>query len=481
MSRQEGSSVFRQQTVAPRQRGEGLGKSRQTAVAVLLLLVAETCAPAELAGGVEGMPGIQTHRIEEPVFNGRVAVYEAGRGKARSILLVHGVGVDGASDFADQIAWLRESFHVIAPDLPGFGQSDKSNALYTPANYVGVLKHVADRFLARPFVLVGHSLGALVSLRYAAAYPGDVERLVVMSAPGVLQRHATSSRYLASMMGVSQKEFESLGRLSRLPGKLLTPLERLGVDPRVVLDDPDQRERLLKGDPASIAGLAAGIDDLSRVVFDVRAETLIVWGGRDEIVPLRVGRVLAKTLPRAQLVVIEDAGHTPMEETPFLLRAVLEPFLERGLPAPAPDASNSARQNGEARCRRERDRAFEGDYDLLILESCQNVRIRNARVRELRVLSSTVTIDDSHLGGGRTGMLVRSSAVTMTGGRIEGNVAISVNSSRLDLAAVEVEGREAAVKASRRSYVVFSLSRLKSPYTDGVVHDFVTVTERNPL
>jgi len=101
-------------------------------------------------------------------------------------------------------------------------------------------------------------------------------------------------------------------------------------------------------------------------------------------------------------------------------------------------------------------------------------------VRELRILSSTVSIDDSHLGGGKTGMSVRSSAVTMTGGRIEGNVAISADASRLDLAAVEVEGRDAAVKASRRSYVVFSLSRLKSPYTDGLVHDFFTVTDKTP-
>jgi hypothetical protein len=77
-------------------------------------------------------------------------------------------------------------------------------------------------------------------------------------------------------------------------------------------------------------------------------------------------------------------------------------------------------------------------------------------------------------------MLVRGSTVQMTGGRIEGEVAISTYASRLDLAAVEVEGRQAAIKATRRSYVVVSLSRLKSPYTDGEVHDFYVVTGENP-
>jgi pimeloyl-ACP methyl ester carboxylesterase len=449
-------------------------------LAAVIASIAGTHATARAADAAPGMPGMEMHRIEEPVFNGQIAVYEAGRGKSRSILLVHGIGADGARDYSEQIAWLRESFHVVAVDLPGFGQSDKSDALYTPANYAAVLKHVGDRFLQRPFVLVGHSMGALVSLRYAAVNPVDVEKLVVMSVPGVLHRHATTSRYLAGFMGVSQSEFESLSWLARLPGKLLTPLERLGVDPYSVLADPQQRKDMLDGEPTNIAGLAAAIDDLQRELPSVQAETLIIWGGEDTITPLRIGRVLARILPRARLEVIENASHTPMTDTPRALRAALEPFLEHGLPAPELAPAPAVTRYGEVRCRRERNRTYEGEYELLVLESCQNVRIRNARVRSLRVLSSTVTIDDSHVGGGATGMLMRSATVVMTGGRVAGNVAISAYASRLDLAAVEVEGRKAAVVAPKRSYVVFSMSRLKSPYTNGLVHDFVTVTDRSP-
>jgi len=449
-------------------------------ILALLLAAAGAQAAAQVADTSPGMPGMQMHRVEEPVFNGRVAVYEAGRGKTRAILLVHGVGADGARDYSGHIAWLRESFHVIAVDLPGFGQSDRSNAEYTPANYARVLKHVSDRFIARPFVLVGHSMGALVSLRYAARYPGDVERLVLIAAPGVLHRFATTSRYLASLLGVSQNDYDLLSRLSRLPGRLLTPLERLGVDPEATLADPELREKVLGGDPVKIAGLAAAIDDVHREVPEVRAETFILWGSRDSIAPLRNGKVLERTLPRARLTVIEDAGHMPMEETPTTFRAELETFLERGLPPPQDAVPAPMTQNGDARCRSERGKVYEGGYDVLTLENCQGISIRNARVRELRVLSSTVAIEDSRIGGGRTGMLVRSSAVMMTRGQIAGDVAISVYGSRLDLAAVEVEGRDAAVKGTRRSYVVFSMSRLKSPYTDGEVHDFLTVTDRNP-
>src|SRR5258708_39750680 len=64
---------------------------------------------------------------------------------------------------------------------------------------------------------------------------------------------------------------------------------------------------------------------------------------------------------------------------------------------------------------------------------------------------------------------------------MEGGVAVGASGSRLEMAEVEVEGREAAVTASQRSYVVFSLSRVRSPRTRGDVHDFYAVTESNPL
>jgi pimeloyl-ACP methyl ester carboxylesterase len=423
---------------------------------------------------------MEPHSIDEPVFKGRMVVYETGRGNPRSILLVHGIGDEGARDYLDHIAWLAESFHVVAVDLPGFGASDKANVLYSPESYARVLKHVADRFLRRPFVLVGHSMGAVASLRYAAAYPDDVERLVVADAPGVLHRYAATSQFLAHLgLEFVPPFLDPLERFANLARRVLAPLERLTLDPQVILSSPQLRQSLLGSDPAKIAGLAVVSEDLRRVLPDVRADTLIVWGGQDTIAPLRTGKVLALKLPNARLVVIERAAHTPMQETPERFRAVLEAFLERGLP-PRPGVAR-LEKHGEGKCRNERNRIFEGEYDSLTLDVCTRVQIRNARVRELRVLDSIVTIEDSRIGGGETGLYARNSTVVMTGGRIEGDVAIEALGSRLDLAAIEVEGRAAAVSAPKGSYVAFSLSRVQSPHTRGEVHDLYTVTAKNPL
>ena len=428
------------------------------------------------------VPGTEAHRIDEPVFGGRMVVYEAGRGNAREIMLVHGLGQEAARDFRYHIAWLQKSFHVVAVDLPGFGQSDRANVLYSPGNYARVLKFVAGRFLHGPFALVGHSMGAVVCLRYAAMYPDDVRRLVVVDAAGVLHGSSTTNQFLAHFgLEFVPPAADPADWLVDLARKLLAPLERLHLDPQVILSSAQLRETLLGADPAKIAGLAVVSEDLRRELPKVRAETLIVWGAQDTLAPLRTGKVLALKLPRAQLVVIERAGHELMLETPERFRAVLEPFLERGLPpAPARAAAPLAKRS-EGTCQRERNRIFEGEYDRLILDGCRNVQIRNARVRELHVVDSDVTMDDSRIGGGETGLYAYSSTIVMTGGRIEGKVAITASGSRLDLAAVEVEGREAAVTSPEKTYVVFSLSRVRSPITQGELHDFYTVTEKKPL
>lgn len=454
------------------------GARRMAAV----LLVAALGACAQIPSGPAPMSGTTLHWIDEPVLGGRIAVHEAGAGNGRAVLLVHGIGDNGARDFQEQIAWLRESFHVVAPDLPGFGESDKGNRLYTPANYADVLKRVADRFLGRPFVLIGHSMGAVVALRYAGTYAQDVEQLVLMDAPGVLHRVSTTGQYFANLgMAFVPPALDPSERIAGLARRLAAPFGRPGLDPGIVLGSPDLRQTALDGEPSRIAALALVNEDLSDALPRVLAPTLILWGTKDDVAPLRNGRVLAWMLPHARLQTIEGVGHTPMTESPARLRALLEAFLSSGLP-PGPYAvAPIAERRGEGRCRQERGRVFEGEYERLTIEGCTRALVRYARVRELRIVDSSVTIDDSVVGGGEVGLHARNSSVVVTGGRIEGGVAIRADASSLDLAGVQVEGREAAVAAERPSSVVFSLSRVRSPRTQGVRHNVSWVTVDHPL
>lgn len=473
-------------------------KPWRTFVSIGLFWFATTASGAETAV-CKGSPsaGMQSHRIEVQGLGGRAYVYEIGKEHPRSIVLVHGLGDIGACDFREHIPWLARSFHVIAVDLPGFAQSDKGDVAYSPASYAAFLKQVADRFVRRPFVLVGHSMGAVVSLRFAALHPKDLTRLVVVDAPGILHRYTYTGQYLTYLgLGFLQGKLtnfpgggalgkDSFGKVTERLNEILGRAEQLNFDPQMILSIPALRQKALQGDPTRIAGLAVAIEDMSKDIPTIQTETLVIWGKQDKLAPLRTGKLLAHVMPRAQLAVIERAAHEPMRETPERFRDLLEPFLDRGLTETAAKTREPIKR-GSATCERKQGVVYEGIYDTLTLYGCRNIFIGNARVRALRVIDSSVTIEDSDIGGGEVGLYANNATIEMTNGRIDGNVAIHALASRLDLAGVHIDGRRAAVQTDEgtalpAASVVFSISRVRSPHTDGNMHGYYVLTSDKPL
>lgn len=454
-----------------------------------------------------GMPGMQSHRIKEPVFDGHAYVYEAGKEHTQTVLLVHGLGDNGARDYSNQIPWLARSYHVLAVDLPGFAQSDKNSTAYSPTTYTAFLKFVADRFARKPFTLVGHSMGGVVVLRYAATHPDDLKRLVVVDAPGLLHRAAYTGEFLTHIgLGLLQSRTEntpaagmlgedSVGMVTERLNQILGRVEQTNIDPQMILSIPALRQKLLQNDPMRIAGLAVAMEDMSSDIPKIKTETLVIWGKRDRIAPPRTGRLLAHVMPRARLAEIDRAGHVPMEDTPDQFRDVLEPFLERGL-APVLARVRERTRRGDVICAGKSRVVYEGAFDTLTLNRCNKVVISNATVRELRVHDSSVRIEDSDIGGDRGGLYASNATIEMTNGRIEGPVAMTLVASRLDLAGVQVEGRRSAVEGrdvvpvvvegkksgpATVSSIVFSISRVRSPHTDAEMHSYYSVVNGKPL
>jgi pimeloyl-ACP methyl ester carboxylesterase len=145
-------------------------------------------APADDPAQWIAVKGATAERVAVPVFGGRVMLYRAGKRGAEPIILIHGLSRSGARDWAQVIPGLASGYDVYALDLPGFGGSDKGNHLYSPSNYVRVLDALFGERLKRPATLVGHSMGGVVALAYAAAYPDRVRRLIVADVAGVLHR-----------------------------------------------------------------------------------------------------------------------------------------------------------------------------------------------------------------------------------------------------------------------------------------------------
>lgn len=430
-------------------------------------------------------------RIAEPVFRGEVYYAVSGPSDAPTVVLVHGLGDKAARDWDGLVSDLSRDYRVVRFDLPGFGRSSRGNYAYTPDRYAEFLRYLVDRHIgARPFFLIGHSMGGAIALRFAAQNPQDVKALVLVDVPGILHRFSYSKHLAAFGLNrmVPGLYLDRDGTLDNLLGRFLGRVEKTQVPVELVIQQPLLRQRILKGDPFKIAGLALALEDFSRDIATVQAPTLLLWGDRDEIAPLRNGRVLAANLARARLDVLDGSGHTPMDDVPerfqievreFLRNPVIEP--QRSLlhdESPLPEISRQGSCDGKS------GQIFEGDYDRIAIVHCEGAVLRHVRARNVRIKGSSVTIEDSRIGDRTGGLVASGSRVVITSSRIEGKTAILLNETRLDVAGSQIVGQDAAVAAragSEASDAVFSVSRVESRNHYGPLHGWWSITPDTPL
>lgn len=261
----------------------------------------------------------------------RVRAVEAGEPGAPPLVLVHGFLVSHA-EFDDVIDALATRFHVIAPDLPGFGDSEKPSPSRYPYGIEAFAESVADLMAAfgvgRAHVL-GHSMGGAVALTLAAHHAELVNRLVLvdcLSYPFPLGWKARVP-LMPVIGGIVFKQlygramFRSYFRDDVFSRSVQLPLARIDAF-YDKFNAPAARE--------SAFTVMHGILDTRPVVARVgrvRSPTLVVWGRDDKIFPLLNGQKLAREIHGASLEVLET-GHSPHEERPSEFLAAVVPFLE---------------------------------------------------------------------------------------------------------------------------------------------------------
>lgn len=450
----------------------------------MLWLVAPVPAASDPGAEVES-------RIAEPVFRGEVYYAVSGPADAPTVVLVHGLGDKAGRDWDGLVTDLSRDYRVVRFDLPGFGRSSRGDHAYTPDRYAEFLRYLADRHIgARPFYLIGHSMGGAIALRYAAQNPGDVKALVLADVPGILHRFSYSKHLAAFGLGrmVPGLYLDRNGSLDSLLGRLLGRVEKTRVPAELVVQQPLLRQRILKGDPFRIAGLALALEDFSRDIATVQAPTLLLWGDRDEIAPLRNGLVLAANMPRARLDVLEGSGHTPMDDVPERFQAEVRAFLRNPVVEPQHsllhDNSPLPESSRQGSCDGKSGQVFEGDYDRIVIAGCEGAVLRHVRARTVRIKGSSVTIEDSRIGDRSGGLTASGSRVVVTTSRIEGKTAVRLSDSHLDVAGSQIVGQDAAVAAragSAPSDAVFSVSRVESRNHYGPLHGWWSIMPDAPL
>jgi pimeloyl-ACP methyl ester carboxylesterase len=450
----------------------------------LLLMMAALSGHA-LDEAAVALPGIDKVCIDEPVFGESACIYQANVAAAKTVVLVHGLNGRAMADWGNQIPALAEHYHVLAFDLPGFGDSGKAVADYSPQKYARFIRYITERYAHGPVDLVGHSMGGAIALRYAATYPEQVEKLVLIDVAGVLHRMAYARQLARGWMhSIAGDESWVPSFADRMTNKLLGKVEPVTGPLTEFMAQQLLRRELLNVDPAVISAMTLVNEDLSDALPKIEMPTLIIWGQDDLVAPRRTAQVLLHYIPDAQLEVIAGAAHVPMVQQPErfnrLFLAYLAAHYEHAavLPAQQQPVNDSPQY---ASCRKESGVSYEGYYASLTLDGCSQVVIKNATIRELIIRSSQVSIEQSEIVSDTVAMRVESSDVVITASRLRGQTAIYTSGSRLDLAAVKLSGSKNAVTGGRSSSLVFSVSEIDSPLARRSIHEFVKVDKKHPL
>ncbi len=293
---------------------------------------ASTGAPAQRAALFmpEGFPLAITHAALDA---GRMQYIDVGQGEP--VLFVHGTPTY-SYDWRNVIAALRSTHRCIAPDLLGFGFSERpSDFAYTPEAHAGALAELVDRLKLRDFTLVVHDFGGPIALPLALRDDARVKRLVVInswmwSLAGD-PFYARGGKVLGSPFGRFLYERLNFSLRVIVPGaygdrRKLTPALH-----RVLLDRfrrPASRGAALWTLARSLLGSSDFYDSLWQRRERLRTlPALVVWGMKDPAFPPRLLARWREALPQAEVVEIAGAGHWPHEEEPDRVIAALQHFL----------------------------------------------------------------------------------------------------------------------------------------------------------
>jgi pimeloyl-ACP methyl ester carboxylesterase len=232
----------------------------------------------------------------------RLRVREAGAGTP--IVLVHGLGTSGAY-WRHNVDALARCGRVIAVDLPGFGESDTPAVVLSAERLAVVLYLWCQAMNIREAHFIGHSLGGEVCLWLAARYPALVGKLVLAGSTGAPDGPSLPRR---------------LGKLLRDGAR--EPLAFLPVLMRAYMQAGPWRiwRTAQSSDPDQLAPLLGGI----------QAETLVLWGANDPVIPLCEARSLARGMPNGRLTIIADGAHGLIFDAPDACNRAVCAFLNPG-------------------------------------------------------------------------------------------------------------------------------------------------------
>lgn len=214
-------------------------------------------------------------------------------GEGPPIVVLHGWG-GRIESMTPVITCLRAHMEVIALDLPGFGGSPLPQGVWGTPDYAAYVRDVLSDLGIERASFVGHSFGAKTALYLASTHPGLSEKVVATGASGLRTPPSMGAR----AKRVISKGARVAGRLGP-PGRLI----RNAIYDRIASSDYKEA-----GDLRPILVKVVN-EDITPLLPRISSPTLLIWGTKDDSVPVAHARRMEDLIPDAGLVLFEGAGH----------------------------------------------------------------------------------------------------------------------------------------------------------------------------
>ena len=274
-----------------------------------------------------------------------LAYREAGTGP--TVLLIHGMA-GSSRTWKAVMPRLAGHCHVIAPDLPGHGESAPPTGDYSLGNLAATLRDLLGVLGVEHTTIVGQSMGGGVAMQLAYQHPELAERLVLVCSGGLGREVSWMIRALSLPGADYVAPVIFPGFVRDLGDRVAGVVERLGVrsprlaeiwDAYATLTEPEHRAAFLRTVHAVIEPGGQAVSATDRLYLAAAMPTLIVWGERDPIIPVSHGIAAHDAMPGSRLEIFENVGHFPHAEEPERFAEVLLDFLATTEPASDPDAA----------------------------------------------------------------------------------------------------------------------------------------------
>jgi pimeloyl-ACP methyl ester carboxylesterase len=281
---------------------------------------------------------------------GSLRVHHSHGGRGSPVVFIHGLGSSGYMEWRYNLEATAARHRVFAPDLPGFGRTEKPRARYTIQYFARFIeRYMEDRGL-RSAAVVGASLGGRIALELALEHPRLVRKLVLVNTlglgrPKVRMAQMTYGLVTLPRIGEAAMRFARDALHWAPPNMIRRVAARYaGASSDLVkaMDDGylDNLRELYATDGFHNAylttirslinpgALLAGNHDVTERLNELKVPVQLIWGADDPLFPVAHATRAHSMIDRSKLTVIEGAGHTPQAERPEEFNRVLRRFLD---------------------------------------------------------------------------------------------------------------------------------------------------------